>query len=65
MSTLDSVQEHTKELIPYDRLLEIASMSLQSLFEAEPVNAEEYFKDTLELTDEERTILGLKEMRLF
>ena len=43
-----------KKQITWERLSEIATQCLHALYEAEPIEAMEYFKETLDLTDEER-----------
>ena len=46
--------KNVKERITWDRLSEIATQCLHALYEAEPIEAMEYFRDTLDLTEEER-----------
>lgn len=61
----ESSNKKTEDIIPYSRLLEIASRALQDLAGAESLEAEIYFQKTLELTEEERIVLGVDDMRLF
>lgn len=54
-----------EDILPYNRLLEIASRALQDMVDAESMQADIYFQRTLELTEEERIILGVDDLRLF
>ena len=47
-------EEKLEEKIPRCRMDEIASKSLHALIETEPIEAEIYFREELDLTDEER-----------
>ena len=51
--------KNIKKTITWDRLSEIATNCLHALYEAEPYEAMEYFRDTLDLTDEEREYFGI------
>lgn len=55
----------SEDILPYNRLLEIASRALQDMVDAESMQADIYFQRTLELTEEERIILGVDDLRLF
>lgn len=46
--------------IEYNRLVEIASNAIQGHFDTDEETAREFCNDVLELTDEERTVLGVK-----
>ena len=55
----------TEDVISYSRLLEIASRAVQDLVDAEPREAEIYFQRSLNLTEDERIVLGVDDIRLF
>lgn len=57
--------QKNEDILPYNRLLEIASRALQDMVDAESMQADIYFQRTLELTEEERIILGVDDLRLF
>lgn len=46
-------EKDIKKMIPWERMDEIASKCLHALYEAEPIEAMEYFREELDLTDEE------------
>lgn len=48
-----------KRQIPWERMSEIATQALQGLLEDDYDSAMEYFKDTIELTEEERDYFGI------
>ena len=50
----EKLEEKLERKIPWCRMDEIASKCLHALIEAEPIEAEEYFRSELDLTDEER-----------
>lgn len=51
--------KNIKDNITWERLSEIATNCLHALYEAEPIEAMEYFKEELDLTDEEREYFGV------
>ena len=54
-----SKSEDIKEQIPWGRMSEIATYALHGLLEDDYDTAMEYFRDTIELTDEERDYFGI------
>ena len=48
-----------KKTISWDRLSEIATQALHGLLEDDKESAMEYFRDTIDLTDEEREYFGI------
>ncbi len=61
----ESDNKKSEDVIPNERLIDIASSTLRVLVDADPIEAEIYFNEVLELTNEERTALGLDSMQLF
>lgn len=55
----------SEDIIPYSRLLDIASRALQDMVDAESMQADIYFQRILELTEEERIVLDVDDLRLF
>lgn len=56
---LETPSEKIKREICWDRLSEISTQALQGLIEDDYDSAMEYFRDTIELTDEEREYFGI------
>lgn len=48
-----------KEIITWERLSEIATQALHGLIEDDYDSAMEYFRDTIDLTEEEREYFGV------
>lgn len=61
----DTGNGKSEDIIPYSRLLDIASRALQDMVDAESMQADIYFQRILELTEEERIVLGVDDLRLF
>jgi hypothetical protein len=58
-SLLETPTENIKNKITWDRLSEIATQALHGLIEDDYDSAMEYFRDTIDLTDEEREYFGV------
>lgn len=58
-SLLETPTEKIKKEISWDRLSEIATQALHGLIEDDYDSAMEYFRDTIDLTEEEREYFGI------
>lgn len=58
-SLLETPSEKIKKEITWERLSEIATQALHGLLEDDYDSAMEYFRDTIDLTDEEREYFGV------